>query len=185
MIIKILDPVLFFTAYAAVAQKDVRYYLNGLFIEPDGNVVGTDGHVLIKTKCTNAKIKGWPAKDVIVQIIGKLPVPQKIDNVVLDTKNKTFTYKVINTSKTVTLKIELIDAKYIGYKRVLRKPVSKPASASFAFDVSLLSKIQKVYGCDAFKFNVGGEREPLLFVPPTMEFDNGTFTGLAMPWGKR
>jgi hypothetical protein len=86
---------------------------------------------------------------------------------------------------TTALKIELIDSKYINYAQVLRKPVAKPASATFAFDVSLLSKIQKVYGCYAFKFNVAGERDPLLFVPFKMEFDNGTFTGLAMPWGKK
>lgn len=52
------------------AKDDIRYYLNGILIDPAGYIVATNGHIMIRCECEEAK---QISKQTIVQIKGKIP----------------------------------------------------------------------------------------------------------------
>ena len=104
----------------AMAQQDVRFYLNGLLLEinPESlNVVGTDGHRLAKTTITLDK-KGIAKQSCIVprkaiQELTKSLSESKDCKVSLVENQASFSYS------GVTLTTKLIDGTFPDYNRVI------------------------------------------------------------------
>lgn len=57
-------------AMSCQANKDIRFYLNGILLESNGRVIGTDGHKIAMTKSDET----FDAENVIVNIDGKIPL---------------------------------------------------------------------------------------------------------------
>ncbi|MGR9066982.1 hypothetical protein ACP6ES_07685 [Klebsiella quasipneumoniae] len=70
----------YLSALTCAGVKDVRYYLNGLFFDPEGFIVGTDGHRLF---CGKAVTEG---ESVIINV--KAKPPTKFNHVVIDTEKR-------------------------------------------------------------------------------------------------
>jgi len=111
----------------AIAQNDVRYYLNGLLIDGCGdhiNVVATDGHRLAKTSIdTDSGAEGqWIIpREAVIEII------KMIDG---DTTIELSDSKIRVTSGSVTLTSKLIDGRFPDYQRVI------PAMVNDSFTVN-------------------------------------------------
>ncbi|MEV9065357.1 hypothetical protein AB0132_08575 [Klebsiella quasipneumoniae] len=60
----------YLSALTCAGVKDVRYYLNGIFFDPEGFIVGTDGHRLF---CGKAVTEG---ESVIINVKAKPPTHQ-------------------------------------------------------------------------------------------------------------
>lgn len=52
------------------ARQDVRYYLNAIHINMDGHIEATNGHIMFRAECEEAKDLG---ESLIVSISGKVP----------------------------------------------------------------------------------------------------------------
>ena len=104
----------------AMAQQDVRFYLNGLLLEIKSeslNVVGTDGHRLAKTTTTLDK------KSIIEQscIVPRKAI-QELSRSLSDTKECKVSFVDNQASfsfSQVTLTTKLIDGTFPDYNRVI------------------------------------------------------------------
>jgi DNA polymerase-3 subunit beta len=104
----------------AMAQQDIRYYLNGLLLEVNGNrlsVVGTDGHRL---SFTSTDIEGTYQKQELI-----LPRKTVLELIkLLNDSNETVSIEVssnqINFSfSNIRLISKVIDGKFPDYTRVI------------------------------------------------------------------
>lgn len=103
----------------AMADQDVRYYLNGMLIDGRGdyiNMVATDGHRLSKTQ-VEAKAEGqWIVpKSSILEIVRLINGPVNI---------RLSADKLLLTSGRVTIKTKLIDGRYPNYEMVIPELVN-------------------------------------------------------------
>lgn len=104
----------------AMAQQDIRYYLNGLLIEVSGNrlnIVGTDGHRLsfTSTELKESYIKQdviLPRKTVI-EIIKLLDDSEEDVNIALANNQVNFSFG------NIKLISKVIDGKFPDYNRVI------------------------------------------------------------------
>ncbi|PCI51670.1 MAG: DNA polymerase III subunit beta [Gammaproteobacteria bacterium] len=109
------------STHFSMANQDVRYYLNGMSIESEGNEirsVATDGHRLAICKITNDSL-ALPARQVIVPRKGILeiirllsPVDEEV-NIYLGSNH----IRIIDTEFSFTSK--LVDGRFPDYRRVL------------------------------------------------------------------
>ncbi len=111
----------------SMAQQDVRYYLNGMSLETDGNIVrtvATDGHRLALCKITldDANLS---SRQVIIPRKGVLEIGRLISDddhlikVQLGANHiRVFSNEYIFTSK-------LVDGRFPDYRRVLPKETNK------------------------------------------------------------
>ena len=109
------------STHFSMANQDVRYYLNGMSIESEGNEirsVATDGHRLAICKIANGSL-ALPARQVIVPRKGILeiirllsPVDEEV-NVYLGSNH----IRIIDTEFSFTSK--LVDGRFPDYRRVL------------------------------------------------------------------
>ncbi len=109
------------STHFSMANQDVRYYLNGMSIESEGNEirsVATDGHRLAICKISNDSL-ALPARQVIVPRKGILeiirllsPVDEEVD-VYLGSNH----IRIIDSEFTFTSK--LVDGRFPDYRRVL------------------------------------------------------------------
>ena len=74
----------YLSALTCAGVKDVRYYLNGIFFDPEGFIVATDGHRLF---CGKAITEG---ESVIISV--KAKPPTKFDHVVISTESRSATF---------------------------------------------------------------------------------------------
>jgi DNA polymerase-3 subunit beta len=104
----------------AMAQQDIRYYLNGLLFEIQGqklNIVGTDGHRL---SFTSSKLnQSYEKKDVIIPrktIMELIKLLEDDDDpVAIQILNQQVTFKF----KNINLITKVIDGKFPDYHRVI------------------------------------------------------------------
>jgi DNA polymerase-3 subunit beta len=104
----------------AMAQQDIRYYLNGLLFEIQGqklNIVGTDGHRL---SFTSSKLnQSYEKKDVIIPrktIMELIKLLEEDDDpVAIQILNQQVTFKF----KNINLITKVIDGKFPDYHRVI------------------------------------------------------------------
>lgn len=115
------------TAYA-MAQQDVRYFLNGLLLEVGGNIikaVSTDGHRLAKNELTHENLSGEIKQSIIprkaVQEISKF----------LNSDSSELVHIGINSSH-ISIKADgyqfiskLIDGRYPEYQKVIPNNLDK------------------------------------------------------------
>jgi DNA polymerase-3 subunit beta len=109
------------STHFSMANQDVRYYLNGMSIESEGNEirsVATDGHRLAICKISN-NVLALPARQVIVPRKGILeiirllsPVDEEVD-VYLGSNH----IRIIDAEFSFTSK--LVDGRFPDYRRVL------------------------------------------------------------------
>ena len=109
------------STHFSMANQDVRYYLNGMSIESEGNEirsVATDGHRLAICKISNDSL-ALPARQVIVPRKGILeiirllsPVDEEVD-VYLGSNH----IRIIDSEFSFTSK--LVDGRFPDYRRVL------------------------------------------------------------------
>ena len=109
------------STHFSMANQDVRYYLNGMSIESEGNEirsVATDGHRLAICKISNDSLN-LPARQVIVPRKGILeiirllaPVDEEVQ-VYLGSNH----IRIIDTEFSFTSK--LVDGRFPDYRRVL------------------------------------------------------------------
>ena len=153
--IQITDARLFRAAQTAAATNDVRYFLNGAYISPEGDVVGTNGHRLFLAKGI-AKIEAPLPRPYEEGIICRLDGPRSLNLVPatktvtsgtfeLDLDTRQGTYTASNGKRFLA---EVIDGTFPDYKSVLpaeRPPKSKrPALAYLGVNPQYLADIATV-----------------------------------------
>ena len=109
------------STHFSMANQDVRYYLNGMSIETDGQEirsVATDGHRLAICKISNENLT-LPARQVIVPRKGILEIIRLLDPV--DDEIQVFLgsnhIRIIDQEFSFTSK--LVDGRFPDYRRVL------------------------------------------------------------------
>ena len=100
----------YLSALTCAGVKDVRYYLNGIFFDAEGFIVGTDGHRLF---CGKATTEGQSA---IINV--KAKPPAKFDHVVVDIENRSATFIDDKAQGVLTSPIDIIDGRYPDWRRV-------------------------------------------------------------------
>ena len=104
----------------AMAQQDIRYYLNGLLFEIQGqklNIIGTDGHRL---SFTSSKLKeSFDKKEVIIPrktIMELIKILEDVDDdVEVQILNQQVTFKFGD----IFIITKVIDGKFPDYNRVI------------------------------------------------------------------
>jgi DNA polymerase-3 subunit beta len=106
----------------AMAQQDVRYYLNGLLLEVDGNrlrAVATDGHRLALREVEAETTPAAFQQQVIVPRKGVQELLRLLDDTETETTLKLGTNHVQTTVDGIRLTSKLIDGKFPDYQRVI------------------------------------------------------------------
>jgi DNA polymerase-3 subunit beta len=109
------------STHFSMANQDVRYYLNGMSIETEGNEirsVATDGHRLAICKIRNESLT-LPSRQVIVPRKGILEIIRLLDPVEEDVQIYLGSnhVRIIDTLFSFTSK--LVDGRFPDYRRVL------------------------------------------------------------------
>lgn len=115
----------------AMAQQDIRYYLNGLLFEVNGNnlnVVGTDGHRLsfasLELEQSYEKQELILPRKTVLELIKLLDDSDELVSIEVSANQVNFTFSGIRLISKV------IDGKFPDYTRVI------PTGHSNSFDVS-------------------------------------------------
>lgn len=130
----------------AMAEKDIRYYLNGVLFELDNaegyRLVGTDGHrlhIVCKKKCTN--------------MVHEIIMPSDTVKQLCKLKEAFFTVEPLEnrqikiTTKSGVLTVQAVDGKYPNYKRVMPKQLNPIETARYQPEyLADLAKAQKILG---------------------------------------
>ena len=119
---KLLDQTAF-----AMAQQDVRYFLNGMLIELGNNqvrAVATDGHRLAMSDLEQEGMVG-PAKQVIVPRKGVIEIQRLLQEVEDKVVVSIGSNHLCVTSAMFTLTTKLVDGKFPDYDRVIPKDGDK------------------------------------------------------------
>ncbi|SQH74562.1 DNA polymerase III, beta subunit [Shewanella benthica] len=115
----------------SMANQDVRYYLNGLLLETDGNVlraIATDGHRLA---LSHRKIEAnLPKKQVIVPRKGVVELQRLYEGEDLDVTIAIGDNAIRATTSSAVLTSKLVDGRFPDYRRVLPKGGDKIVIAS-------------------------------------------------------
>jgi DNA polymerase III sliding clamp (beta) subunit (PCNA family) len=128
-------------AQACQGNKDVRYYLNGILLAANGDVVGTNGHVLFKGSIIGAG-QQIIETDTIIHIDGKVPV--SADTVTFDFTDDTRGVCTTDTGKAFTFTV--IDGKYPDYQRVMPKEDRAVFSNGFTCQSKYIALALSVFG---------------------------------------
>jgi DNA polymerase-3 subunit beta len=109
----------------AMAQQDVRYYLNGMLVEMDGDqltLVATDGHRLAKASTTLAQAQSEKTQLIVPRrtVTELLKALNDAGDVTLGLAKNYLTLNLDNLS----MKVKLIEGKFPEYQRVI--PVNMP-----------------------------------------------------------
>lgn len=113
---------LFGMVHFAMAQQDIRYYLNGLLLQTDGKMikaVATDGHRL--AFCQMATDQEFPKNDVIIPRKTILELQRLLDDSEEPVKIDFSSVQVRFTFDDVELISKLVEGKFPDYTRVIPK----------------------------------------------------------------
>ena len=123
---KLLDKTAF-----AMAQQDVRYFLNGMLVElGDGRLrsVATDGHRLAMSSQDQADLKG-SVKQVIVPRKGVVELQRLLQELEDRVSVSIGSTHLCAASSSFTLTTKLVDGKFPDYERVIPKDGDKLVAA--------------------------------------------------------
>lgn len=115
----------------SMANQDVRYYLNGLLLETDGNVlrsIATDGHRLALSH-RNIEVS-LPERQVIVPRKGVMELVRLMDNDEQDIHIAIGENAIRATTADAVFTSKLVDGRFPDYRRVLPKGGDKIVVAS-------------------------------------------------------
>lgn len=111
----------------SMAQQDVRYYLNGLSIETDGNLirtVATDGHRLALSKIEFEALN-LPARQVIIPRKGVLEILRLVTDEDKSVKIQIGSNHIRIFSSDFIFTSKLVDGRFPDYRRVLPRDGDK------------------------------------------------------------
>ncbi len=111
----------------AMAQQDVRYYLNGLMMEfADGRIraVATDGHRLALNEC-EARVSGGEMQQIIVPRKGVVELQRLLEDSDGVVKLEVGTNHLRVKVRDVSMTSKLIDGRFPEYERVLPAQCNK------------------------------------------------------------
>ncbi len=115
----------------SMANQDVRYYLNGLLLETEGNVlraIATDGHRLALSH--RMVEESLPEKQVIVPRKGVLELQRLFEGEDLDVTIEIGDNAIRATTQSAVFTSKLVDGRFPDYRRVLPKGGDKIVIAS-------------------------------------------------------
>jgi DNA polymerase-3 subunit beta len=113
---------LFNTVYFAMAQQDIRYYLNGLLLVVDGKnviAVATDGHRL--AFCQIETDQDFPRQDVIIPRKTILELQRLLEDLDDQVQIEIANNQVKLTFADIELISKLVEGKFPDYTRVIPK----------------------------------------------------------------
>ena len=124
-------------------KKDARHYLHGFLLAANGDVVGTNGHILFKGIVSAGSDR--PDVDTIIEISGKVPA---------NASTVTFNFSdaergICTTDNGKAFPFQVIDAKYVDYKRVIPERLRLAHSDGFGVQAQYLAATMAVFGKDA------------------------------------
>ena len=125
------------------AKNDVRYYLNAIYIDPEGFIVATDGHRLFCDKVQTNQPEG-----ILIDVKGKEPA--KFNHAEVSTESKSVSFFDANNALLATLPFDLVDGRFPDWRRVAN--VQPGSVESVGFTMEYLSDAHKV--AKAFKVNI-------------------------------
>lgn len=129
----------FIGATLCKAKDDIRYYLNGIYISVDGDIVGSNGHIMFAGKCTNSY-----DIDVIISIKGKHP--SKFNFVTIDTDTKLANFCDKDSQSLCMLQFDIVDGRYPNWKRIMNYSENKISEIGLDLSyMNIMSKIGKNY----------------------------------------
>ena len=126
----------------AMAQQDVRYYLNGLFLGIDNDtitVVGTEGHRLAMAR-SSINMNGSPTSLIVPRkaVMEMIRLLDDSDNIAtLTLANDHFTFE----NETVVFKSKVIDGNFPDYERVIPTGVNNKVCCSRLELKEVLSRV--------------------------------------------
>lgn len=130
----------FHAAQQCAAAKDVRFYLNGVYLAPNGDCVGTDGYTLALTPGAG-DFADIPHRLIKIKEV----VPAKAEYIELDTDARIASFVTLSevVLKRVGYETEPDEFRYPDYMRTVPKKTG-PKEA-IAFDGFYLARATKVF----------------------------------------
>lgn len=110
----------------SMASQDVRYYLNGMLFETEGNIlrsVATDGHRLAVANCQHSA--NLAQQQVIVPRKGVLELVRLLDNEEENVKIQIGSNNIRAITSGFVFTCKLVDGRFPDYRRVLPKNADK------------------------------------------------------------
>lgn len=165
-----------FKALATVAaKKDIRYYLNGIYIDTKNNrIISTNGSRALLVALSHHVGRGTLAD--FVPVIFELPtaMPKPKDNVTLTLGDPV--HVRVEYSSGLQFNAKTIDGRFPDIDRVI--PKSSKAIPYAQFNPSLLSDVTKALKCTGVRLHfTGGSKEVM-----RVEFSGFKhITGMVMP----
>ena len=120
------------STHFSMANQDVRYYLNGMSIETEGNEirsVATDGHRLAICKITKENLN-LPARQVIVPRKGILEIIRLLDPVEEEVQIYLGSNHIRIIDRLFSFTSKLVDGRFPDYRRVLPRNGDKVLQAN-------------------------------------------------------
>lgn len=159
------------------AQKDVRYYLNGICFAPGGKVYSTDGHRAFIGEHSNQEL----SESIIVSIKG--PKVTKFDRAEIDTEGGLVSYLDENGARVGAGLCEVVDGRFPDIERIISKFESKPTdeigfNAGYLADIEKAAKLYSPKFC-GIKIKPNGNTEASI-VELHSAFDKGTVVIMPM-----
>lgn len=140
------------------AKNDPRHYINGIFINKNGELATTDGHRLFVGKHNGAK------ESVLIQIKDKLP--SKFEYADIDTESGFITYLNINEEPIAAGLCKEIDGRFPNYQQIIDKikPIPTAQVAFRGVYVESVFSVAKYFGkLGSIKINLCGSGEAAKF----------------------
>ena len=134
----IIDAQAFHAAQQSAPVKDVRFYLNGVYLAPNGDCVGTDGYTLVLTPNAGdfADIPHRLNKDAV-------PVKAALIELDTDTRVASFVSLAFVVLKRVGYETEKDDFRYPEYMRTVPKNTGPKEAIGIACEY--LERAAKVF----------------------------------------
>lgn len=141
------------------AKKDIRYYLNGICLYPEGSAAATDGHRMIYI----TGLDKWKGKEnIIINFEQKIPT-SKYDEVIIDTTKGIAQYLLNDVLMAFSL-ITIVGGRFPDVHRVIPKAEPQPVSAMGfnATYIDAVCKTAKQFNSrfESVKFDFFGETSP-------------------------
>ncbi|MCW4629616.1 MULTISPECIES: hypothetical protein [Marinomonas] len=151
------------------AKKDVRFYLKGILLDPQGYISATNGHIAIRIECEECKRL---SKQMIIDIKGR-KIPKKATKLDLVSMSSKHGVILMNGASDEVRSFSVIDHKFPDMNKVMRTLPPSPAK-EIQVDPSYMKEIAKARSILGFKkgpiimkFNDG---DPIEINIPSSEF---------------
>jgi DNA polymerase III sliding clamp (beta) subunit (PCNA family) len=128
-------------AFACKATKDVRYYLNGLYLDADrAKIVGTDGHMLY---INDVDVGDEPGPSIIFEPV-KILVSAETVKVERHDDTCVMLHVTARNGSTTMHICKILDGRYPDYQAVT--PPGDPAPTDvMGFNVEQLARLKQVF----------------------------------------